>query len=55
MNLYDTLLITEIGLAVIITVGLAFITAPYGKFYRKGWGPHLPAKWGWLIMESPAV
>jgi len=55
MNLYNTLLITEIGLAVIITVGLAFISAPYGKFYRKGWGPHLPAKWGWLIMESPAV
>lgn len=31
-----------------------FVTAPYGKFAQeKGWGPLIPAKLGWIIMETP--
>jgi len=32
-----------------------FITAPYGRHTRAGWGPTIPSRLGWLLMESPAV
>lgn len=40
-----------IGLALIVFISLFFTNAPYGKYIRKGWGPQLPNKWGWVIME----
>jgi len=31
------------------------ITAPYGKLLSSKWGTwSIPAKWGWVIMESPS-
>jgi protein-S-isoprenylcysteine O-methyltransferase Ste14 len=45
----------EIALAVVTFVALRFITAPYGRYGRTGWGVTVPARAGWLIMESPAV
>ena len=44
----------ELGLAVLTFVGLCFITAPYGRYDRSGWGPTLPPRVAWLVMESPA-
>lgn len=49
-ELYLTLL--EIGLAVATVVGLRFITAPYGRHGRSGWGPTVSSRVGWLVMES---
>lgn len=34
---------------------LVFISAPYGRHTRKGWGPSLPSRWGWILMETPPV
>lgn len=31
------------------------LRAPYGRHSRKGWGKMIPNKWGWFIMELPAL
>ncbi|MBN1799444.1 MAG: DUF1295 domain-containing protein [Spirochaetales bacterium] len=41
-----------IGFAFIIFIVLFFIPAPYGRYLKNGWGPNLPSRPGWLIMES---
>jgi len=41
-------------LAPVVFVLLFFIDAPYGRFVRAGWGPSIPDRYGWLVMESPA-
>jgi len=46
---------TEILAAVITVLLLVVVRAPYGRHSRGGWGPTLPARWGWILMESPAV
>jgi 3-oxo-5-alpha-steroid 4-dehydrogenase 1 len=44
----------ELLLAALTFIGLRFITAPYGRHGRCGWGPTVPARIGWLVMETPA-
>ncbi len=43
-----------IGLGVLTWVSLRFIVAPYGRHARSGWGPTIPDRLGWLLMESPS-
>jgi protein-S-isoprenylcysteine O-methyltransferase Ste14 len=38
-----------------VFVILRFVTAPYGRHARGGWGPMLPSRAGWILMELPAV
>jgi 3-oxo-5-alpha-steroid 4-dehydrogenase 1 len=45
---------TQIGLGVVTFVALFVISAPYGRHGRPGWGPTLPARLGWVLMESPS-
>jgi hypothetical protein len=44
-----------IALAAITLLAVSLITAPYGRHARSHWGPTMPARWGWIIMETPAV
>ena len=39
------------GLAAFLA--LSRIRAPYGHFVRAGWGPRLPPRLAWFLMESP--
>jgi protein-S-isoprenylcysteine O-methyltransferase Ste14 len=41
--------------AAVTAAALLAISAPYGRHGRAGWGPAVPAKLGWVVMESPAV
>ncbi len=41
--------------AFLAALALCFVSAPYGRHLRKGWGPRLPATAAWMIMELPAV
>ncbi|UCC16856.1 MAG: DUF1295 domain-containing protein [Dehalococcoidales bacterium] len=41
-------------IAVVIFIVLLFIAAPYGRHFRKNFGPSINAKLGWIAMESPA-
>jgi 3-oxo-5-alpha-steroid 4-dehydrogenase 1 len=53
-NLYQLSLILIFGFAAVVFILLFYISAPYGKFLRKGWGPVVKAKWAWMIMELPS-
>lgn len=44
-----------LALAVPVFLLLFFVRAPYGRHIRAGWGPVLDNRWGWFIMELPAV
>jgi len=41
--------------AAIVFCFLLFFTAPYGRHVRAGWGPSIPNRLGWVLMETPAV
>ena len=52
---YELLIWAWIALACFTFIMLMFIRAPYGRHLRPGWGPSLPARTGWIIMESPSI
>ena len=52
---YAALLYGWLGLAVVTFASLFFVTAPYGRHARSGWGPTVDATIGWVVMELPAM
>ncbi len=56
MNLETLNLISIIWAAIGIGsfVLLQYVTAPYGRHVKKGWGPKISNKLGWIIMEAPS-
>lgn len=54
-ELFDAILIGWIAFGLIIFIVLQFVSAPYGRHTRKGWGPMIPNRLGWVIMELPSL
>ena len=52
---YTILLVCMLLLSVVVFVVLLFISAPYGRHARTGWGPSVPPRIAWFFMELPAV
>ena len=52
---YQALLWSWLAVAAVTVVALCFLSAPYGRHARAGWGPALPSRWGWILMEMPAA
>jgi hypothetical protein len=44
-----------IALALILFPIQFFVTAPYGRHVRAGWGPGLPNRLGWFVMEAVSL
>lgn len=54
-SFYNLLLNIELLLSIVIFILLSFITAPYGRFVRKGWGPEIKSRTAWILMEMPSL
>ena len=52
---FNIILIVMFALAGLIFISLLFMTAPYGRYVRQGFGPKISARLGWIIQESPSV
>ena len=53
-QVYTIVLYAFLGVAVITFISLFFITAPYGRHTKKGWGPLINNTAAWVVMEVPA-
>jgi protein-S-isoprenylcysteine O-methyltransferase Ste14 len=53
-TLYQWLLVAWFALAGATFILLFFVAAPYGRHARRGWGPTLSDKAGWVVMEAPS-
>ena len=49
--IFETFVWSWIGLALAVFILLMFITAPYGRHTKTTWGPLVPNRLGWVIME----
>lgn len=54
-DVHSALVRLEIVLALITMIATSLVCAPYGRHNRAGWGPQMPVRAGWLLMECPAV
>ena len=44
-----------VAIGLITFVYLFYENAPYGRHIKDGWGIKIPARFGWVVMESPCV
>ena len=52
--IYTWTVLGIVVLGVVSFVLLLFISAPYGRHVRPGWGPTINARALWIIMEAPS-
>ena len=53
MSVFNIVLIAVAAIAVVVFVSLYFVDAGYGKMISPKWGPTIPNKIGWCLMECP--
>lgn len=51
MSGFNIFVLIWIALALVLVPVQLFVTAPYGRHIREGWGPRVPNKFGWFAME----
>jgi hypothetical protein len=54
-ELYQWIAYLWIAIAVLVFFVLLRIVAPYGRHASRTWGPVIPSKLGWLLMETPVL
>jgi 3-oxo-5-alpha-steroid 4-dehydrogenase 1 len=54
LTVYHGLLVAWFVLALVVFVALFFVSAPYGRHMRRGWGYTIGNRLGWILMEAPA-
>lgn len=52
---YHSIVFIWIAFAIVLFPILLSVTAPYGRHVRKGWGPMIPNRLGWVMMELPSL
>ena len=55
LDTFNLICIIWAATAVASFILLQFVTAPYGRHVKKGWGPQISNKLGWIIMEAPSL
>jgi 3-oxo-5-alpha-steroid 4-dehydrogenase 1 len=55
MTLFNAAVLAWIALALILFPIQLFVTAPYGRHVREGWGPRVPNRVGWFVMEAVSL
>ena len=53
-QLFDLLLLGSLASAAVTALLLVFVSAPYGRHIRRGWGATMDNRLGWIVMEAPA-
>lgn len=48
-------LLLQFALCPLVFFSLLWVTAPYGRHHEPGWGPNMPNRVAWILMELPAV
>ena len=54
-QLVARLVTAEFAAALLVCPALLLIPAPYGRYRRPGFGPMMPARLAWVLMELPAL
>jgi 3-oxo-5-alpha-steroid 4-dehydrogenase 1 len=52
--IYHYLTLGGVAAGIAVFVLLFTISAPYGRHARKGWGPAISSRLGWILMEFPS-
>lgn len=53
LEFFNNVLFVMFLVGLVVFIALYFVDAPYGKMLSDKWGPSIPNKIGWCLMEAP--